>query len=85
MAREQLNLRLPPEWFDTLDAEATIRGLTVAEYVRSVVADRVTELDEDLDVQAVQAVLRAARARRSEGGEPSSNVTRLRRGSGGEG
>ncbi|HEX9482455.1 MAG TPA: hypothetical protein VF927_10170 [Solirubrobacteraceae bacterium] len=85
MAREQLNLRLPPEWFDTLNAEAQIRGLTVAEYVRLVVSDRVSELENDLDVQAVQAVLRAARARRSGGGESPSNVTRLRRKSGGEG
>jgi predicted DNA-binding protein len=85
MAREQLNLRLPPEWFDTLNAEAQILGLTVAEYVRSVVSDRVGELEDDLDVQAVQAVLRAARSRRSEGGESQGNVTRLRRTSGGEG
>jgi hypothetical protein len=78
MAREQLNLRLPPEWFDTLNAEATIGDLTIAEYVKAVVADKVAELEKDPDVQAVQLALQAARARRAAESQPDDNVTPLR-------
>jgi hypothetical protein len=86
MAREQLNLRLPPDWFDVLNAEAQIGNETVPELVRSVIADKVAELATDEDVLAVKAEIESARERRrGRRSQVKSNVTPLRERAAGDG
>jgi hypothetical protein len=48
--REQLNLRLPPEWFDVLAAAALYDGQSVPDYVKALVAQKVAALREDPDI-----------------------------------
>jgi uncharacterized protein (DUF1778 family) len=79
MAREQLNLRLPPDWFDVLNAEAQIGNESVPEFVRTVIEEKVAELAGDEDVLAVkEAIERARERRRGQASQAESNVTPLR-------
>jgi hypothetical protein len=72
--REQLNLRLPPDWFDTLSVGAYLDGTTIPDLVRLLIGEKVAQLDDDPDVRQVREI----RARRGAANEPD-NVTRLER------
>lgn len=80
--REQLNLRLPPEWFEVLSVGAVLDGDdTVVEYVRRAIGTKVSQLERDPDVAAMLAL----KAQRRAMADPDSNVRRLEpRGAGDE-
>jgi hypothetical protein len=69
--REQLNLRLPGEWFEILGIAALFDDMTVAEYVKEMLGQRVANLLLDPDIVAVQR-FKAERA-----GMKDGSVTRL--------
>jgi hypothetical protein len=76
--REQLNLRLPPDWFEVLIFAAAFDKITVAEYVKLLIADKVQQLKEDPDIQVVQ-ILSSRRASEDKPETDASNVTQLKR------
>jgi hypothetical protein len=69
--REQLNLRLPGEWFEILGIAAMFDDVTVAEYVKEMLGQRVANLRLDPDI----AVVRRKKADRA--AAKDGNVTRL--------
>jgi hypothetical protein len=75
--REQLNLRLPPDWFDVLIFAAAFDKVTVAEYVKLLIADKVQQLKEDPDIQVVQ-ILSDRRAGEDKSETDASNVTQFK-------
>jgi uncharacterized protein (DUF1778 family) len=75
--REQLNLRLPPDWFDVLTFAAAFDQITIAEYVKLIVSERVSQLREDPDIKVVQ-ILSERRAREKQPDAKSGSVTQLR-------
>jgi hypothetical protein len=69
--REQLNLRLPPEWFEVLGIAAVLDDATIAEYVKEMIGQLVASLRLDEDV----AVMLRRKAKRS--AKRPGNVARL--------
>jgi hypothetical protein len=51
--REQLNLRLPAEWFEVLGIAAVLEDATITDYVKEMIGQRVVSLRLDDDVAAV--------------------------------
>jgi hypothetical protein len=69
--REQLNLRLPPEWFEVLTIAAMYQDQSAADFVRGILEREVARLRDDPDI----ADVRHRKAERS--GERDGSVTRL--------
>ena len=69
--REQLNLRLPPDWFELLEVAAFFDSVTLSEYVKTMLEDRVVALRKDPEVTAT------ARARAERAAVKSGKVARL--------
>ncbi len=69
--REQLNLRLPPEWFEVLTIAAMYNDQTAADFVKGILEQEVARLRKDPDI----ADVRRRKAQRS--GERDGSVTRL--------
>jgi predicted DNA-binding protein len=77
--REQLNIRLPPETFEILEAAAFLESVTVSEYVKDMIERQVTGLREN------EAVSQLGRVRAEHAALRSGRLARLDERRGGKG
>ncbi len=69
--REQLNLRLPPEWFEVLTIAAMYEDQTAADFAKGILEREVARLRDDPDIVDVR------RRKKERNGVEDGSVTRL--------